>query len=218
MHRQLKRFALVAMAMLAFGSLAPSARAVVVCTLKDPDRDVRRFFPAATNFKTQITNVEKAGGAPLIREIEARLGDKLDPVYEGKDVEHTTYIVLKGTTVIGYVSGVNQKGEFGNMQIFTATDPNGKIVDVLLQRVVTPHAKTLNSSGVTGQFKGLSLKEFYENGDAVKRLKTPDPKVAKDFAATVRGVRKNLIYFDFFSLKRKHDDVYRKVVAAKGGK
>lgn len=194
------------------------AQAVVVCVLKDPDRDIRRFFPDATNFKTKIVLVGKAGGDALVKEIENRLGDQLDPLYEGKDVEHTTYIVLKGKTVVGYVSGVNQKGEFGNMQIFTATDPNGKILRMIYQRIVSPHAKLLTSPAVTDQFRGLTLKDFYENSDAVKKLKSPDPKMAKDFAATVRGVKKNLIYFDIFALDRKHDDVFQRVMAAKGGK
>lgn len=86
------------------------------------------------------------------------------------------------------------------------------------QRIVSPHAKLLNSPAVTDQFRGLTLGDFYENSDAVKKLKSPDPKIAKDFAATVRGIKKNLIYFDIFALSRKHDDVFQRVMAAKGGK
>lgn len=197
--------------------VAWTSHAVTVCTLKDPDRDVRRFFPQATNYKSNRIVVGQAGGDAAIRDIEARLGDKLDPKYEGKDVEHTTYTVLKGKAVVGYVSGSNQKGEFGNLQIFVATDPDGKVLEVYYQRIVSPHAKELNAKTFTTQFKGLTLADFYRNTPAVESLKAPSPKSAKDFAATVRGIRKNLIYFDLFALNRKHDPVFEKAVASQKG-
>ena len=190
--------------------------AVTVCTLKDPDRDIRGFFPEATNYKTNSVLVANAGGDALLKEIEARLGDKLDPIYEGKDVEHTTYTVLKGTETIGYVSGVNQKSEFGNLQVFTATDTEGKIREVKYQRIVSPHAKVLNAKEFTETFKGLALSDFYLKTPAVEKLKAPAPKTEKDFLATVRGIKKNLIYFDIFVLDRKHDAAYTKATAAEG--
>ena len=197
-------------------TLVSVSYAITICTLKDPDRDVRRFFPKSSNYKTKTILIETAGGDVLIQQIEVRLGDKLDPVYEGKDIEHTTYMVLQDRKPIGYVSGINQKGEFGNLQIFMATDMMGKILKLKYQRIVSRHAKLLRNKAFTENFEGLTLADFYRNTSAFQKLLPPSPESTKDFKATLRGVKKNLIYLDLFILNRKYDAIYQKISTKKG--
>ena len=92
---------------------ASAAFAAVGCTLTDPDRDIRRLFPKASNYKTEFLAIADHGGETLRTEIEKKLGDTLDTLYETNDVPYAYYTILQGTTVIGYVHGVNQKGRFG---------------------------------------------------------------------------------------------------------
>ena len=194
-------------ALLLAGGPAHDARAVAACILKKPDRDIRNFFPESTGYQTIAASLKKSGkeeAQKLLKEVEARLEDRLDEKYEGIDIEHTTYRVLKDGEPIGYVSGVNQKGQFGALQVFTATDLEGEILKVSYQRIVSPYAKTLRAEALE-QFAGLTLGDFYLNSKEVKALQPPNEKSAFDFKATVRAVRKNLIYSDFFNLNRKHD-------------
>jgi hypothetical protein len=191
----------------------PGARAAVGCSLNDPDRDIQRIFPGASGYKTEYITIKERGGDSLAAEIEARLGDKLDDVYETTDVPYAFYRVLKGKDMIGRVHGVNQKGTFGGMQLILATDPDGVIVDFYYQKISSPEAKRFREREFTDQFAGLSLADFYIYKDtpeakrsktSVGRIKDPSEKSPEDFAATLRGIMKNLILLDEFQLDNRY--------------
>ena len=113
----------------------------VGCSLNDPDRDILRIFPDATGYRTEYVTIEERGGDSLAAVVETRLGDELDRVYETIDVPYAYYHVLKQKDVIGRVHGVNQKGEYGGMQLILATDPDGVIVSFYYQKISSPEAK-----------------------------------------------------------------------------
>jgi len=187
---------------------ATPLRAAVGCTLNDPDRDIMRIFPEATNYSTDFISIEERGGRPLYLRIEERLGDELDDVYEAPDVAYAYYTVLEGDELIGRVHGVNQKGTFGGMQLILATDPEGVIVDFYYQRLSSPEAVRFTDETFTGQFVGLTLLDL-RGGESPDReigreVVDPSVKSAGDFEATVRGVRKNLILLDEFMLGNRY--------------
>jgi hypothetical protein len=184
-----------------------SAFAAVGCTLRDPDRDVRRLFPAASNYKTDFFSFEENGHPGLRQEVEAKLGDVLDEVYETDDVPYAYYTVLQGKEVIGYVHGVNQKGRFGGMQLILATDTEGTILDFYYQKLSSPEAKKFRNKKFTGQFVGLTLKDFY-TVDLAEKIADPSEKNEKDYKATLRGLKKNLILYDYFILNNKYDKFF----------
>ncbi len=186
------------------------ADAAVGCELDDPDRDIRRIFPEATGYRTEYITLAERGGAALVAEVERKLGDRLDPVYEGIDVPHAYYTVLKGKETIGRVHGVNQKGTFGAMQLILATDPEGRILDFYYQRISSPEAKAFRDKAFTRRFVGLTLADFFQHTVDPKvgplaAIENPSTKGVKDFEATIRGLRKNLILLDIFFLNRSHD-------------
>lgn len=191
--------------------------AAVGCTLNDPDRDVKSIFPQSTGYKTMVTTLKENGGEKLAKEIEERLGDRLDPLFESIDVPHTFYTVLKGKEVIGYIHGVNQKGMYGGMQIFLALDTKGRILDFFYQKISSPEAKKFKDAKFREQFKGLALSDFYHH-DAMKGTACPDDKIAKikdpseksnrDFIATLRGMKMNLILSDKFLLNNMNEKYY----------
>jgi Na+-translocating ferredoxin:NAD+ oxidoreductase RnfG subunit len=181
--------------------------AAVGCTLNDPDRDIKRLFPKATNYKTEFITIKERGGKELAEEVEAKLKDKLEPTHESLDVPYAYYTVLREKEVIGYVHGVNQKGMYGGMQLILATDPNGMIIDFYYQKITSPESKKFNDKKFTGQFVGLTLADFYTK-DLKKSIKDPSKDSAEDYLATLRGIKKNLILHDEFKLKNKYDKFF----------
>lgn len=181
--------------------------AAVGCTLNAPDRDIKRLFPKATNYKTEFITIEESGGKELAEEVEAKLKDRLEPTYESLDVPYAYYTVLREKEIIGYVHGVNQKGTYGGMQLILATDPNGVIIDFYYQKITSPESKSFNDKEFTGQFVGLALSDFYTK-DLKKSIKDPSKNSTEDYLATLRGIRKNLILHDEFKLKNKYDKFF----------
>ena len=181
--------------------------AAVGCTLNDPDRDIKRLFPKATNYKTEFIMIKEHGGKKLAKEIEAKLKDKLEPTYESIDVPYAYYTVLNKRETIGYVHGVNQKGMYGGIQLILATEPNGVIMDFYYQKITSPESKKFRDEKFTEQFIDLSLADFYTR-DLKKKIKDPSKDSTKDYLFTLRGIKKNLILQDEFKLKNKYDKYF----------
>ena len=189
--------------------------AAIGCTLNDPDRDVKKIFPQSTGYKTDFITIQDRGGEKLKKEVETKLGDTFDPIYESLDVPYSYYTILKGKDVIGYVHGVNQKGIYGTLQIILATDPDGKIIGFYYQKISSPEASKFRDSSFTNQFIGLTLADFYKSDDPSGKaaaIKDPSDKSHEDFKATIRGTKKNLILLDTFLLNKKYEGTYKEDV------
>jgi len=178
---------------------AAQLSAAVGCDLKDPDRDVKRLFPDFTGYKTAYKSIGKLGGKELLRAVEKRLGDKFSGLYETIDVPYTLYTVLRGKEVIGYIHGINQKGQYGGLQVFLAYDPQGKIINFYYQKLTSRDAKFMNTPAFAAMFSGLSIADFMSY-DPVRRTGIPQGITGEgnDFYATLRAVKKNLILMGIF--------------------
>jgi hypothetical protein len=192
--------------------------AAVGCDLNDPDRDVKRLFPESTGYKTLYVSIAQKGGEALLREVEARLGDHFQGLYETVDVPYTMYQVFSGKELIGYIHGVNQKGQYGGIQVFLALDLEGTIRAFYFQKLTSQYAKSLRDIRFGEQFVGLSLKDFYEYdvvnhqaaGDGrVARIQNPAPEAESDFRAALRAAKKNLILVDEFLLGNRHLEYFQ---------
>jgi len=189
-----------------------TAQAAVGCDLNDPDRDVARFFPESTGYKTSYMSVEKLGGQPLLQEIEKRLGDSFQGLYETIDNPYTVYDIFKGKEKIGYIHGVNQKGQYGGIQVFLCLDMNGTIRSFYFQKLTSKAAKELRDPAFGKQFEGLTLADFakydvksgksFEPGK-VDQIKNPVPEAEADFRAALRAAKKNLILMDVFVFNKQ---------------
>lgn len=184
--------------------------AAVGCDLNDPDRDVARLFPGGT-YKTRYLSIKTSGGQAMLERVEKRLGDKFKGLYETIDVPYTLYEIYRGTEPAGFIHGVNQKGEYGGVQVFLALDLKGVIRSFYIQKLTSRAAKGLRSKDFGKQFEGLSLKdlEAYDPaaakaaaGSAAAGIKAP-AKAGKDFNAVMRAVKKNLVLMDEFVFSRK---------------
>jgi len=207
----MKRLILITMVLIAFES--SSLLAAVGCDLNDPDRDVKRLFPESTGYKALYVSIGKKGGEALLKEIESRLGDSFKGLYENIGVPYTMYQIFKGSQIIGYIHGVNQKGHYGGIQVFLALDLEGTVKAFYIQKLTSKGAKAFRDEAFGRQFVGLSLKDFYRyevvSGKEVppgktSSIKNPAPDSADDFAAVLRAAKKNLILVDEFLLDNKH--------------
>jgi hypothetical protein len=184
--------------------------AAVGCDLNDPDRDVARLFPESTGYKTVYTSILKKGGEPLLVTVETRLGDKFRGIFETIDVPYTIYEIFKNKRKIGYIHGVNQKGQFGGIQVFVVLDLEGRIKGFYIQKMTSRYAGKLRDAKFGRQFIGLTLKDF-ESYDVVSgkasgkvdRIKNPAPEAEADFRAALRATKKNLILMDEFVYSSK---------------
>lgn len=181
--------------------------AAVGCELNDPDRDVKRLFPGATGFKTEYVSVQRSGGEPLLRRIEARLGDRFQGLYETIDVSYTLYRIFKGTELVGYIHGVNQKGRYGGIQVFLSLDLEGAITAFYFQKLTNQSAAKLRDPAFGRQFVGLTLADFdaydpaagtVKPGSKLAAVRNPAPDAEDDFKAALRGAKKNLILCGVF--------------------
>jgi len=187
--------------------------AAVGCDLNDPDKDVARLFPGSTGYKTFYMSIDKKGGEALLKEIETRLGDTFQGLYETSDVPYTVYEIFKGAEKIGYIHGVNQKGQYGGIQVFLALDMEGNIKTFYFQKLTSRAAKELRNEAFGQQFTGLNLTDFYnydvktgKNATPGKldAIKNPSPEAESDFKAALRATKKNLILMDEFVLGNKY--------------
>jgi len=187
--------------------------AAVGCDLNDPDRDVKRLFPESTGYKTLYVSIARKGGDSLLREIERRLGDTFKGLFETADVPYTMYEIYKGDRLVGYIHGVNQKGQYGGIQVFLALDIEGTIRGFYFQKLTSRAAKLFREPAFGKQFEGLSLKDFYAY-DVISGKETPPgrfggirnpaPEAESDFRAALRAAKKNLILVDEFLLGNRH--------------
>lgn len=213
MGRSNTKAIVIAVAAAVVAAAALSLYAAVGCDLNDPDRDVKRLFPESTGYKTLYVSISKKGGDELLRRIEARLGDKFAGLYETADVPYTMYEIYRGADLIGYIHGVNQKGTYGGLQVFLALDPAGVIRGFYFQKLTSRAAKAFRALAFGEQFRGLSLEDFYKYDvvtgkedppGPIGRIRNPEPGSEKDFRATLRAAKKNLILVDEFLLGNPH--------------
>lgn len=186
---------------------ATQSWAAVGCDLNDPDRDVARLFAGSTSYKTVYLSIQQREGEALLAKIEERLGDKFRGLYETIDVPYTLYEIYQGKQKIGYIHGVNQKGQYGGLQVFLALDLEGNIKAFYYQKLTSKYGKQFRDPKFGQQFVGLSLKDFY-NYDVlsgkmtgpgkVEEIKNPVIEAESDFRASLRAVKKNLILMDEF--------------------
>jgi hypothetical protein len=182
-----------------------AAWSAVGCDLNDPDRDVARLFPESTGYKTNYVSIDRKGGEPLLAKIETRLGDKFRGIYETIDVPYTIYEIFANKKKIGYIHGVNQKGQFGGIQVFVSLDLEGRIKAFYIQKMTSKYAGKLRDANFGKQFFGLTLKDFdlYDvisgkSSGKVEGIKNPAPEAEADFRAALRALKKNLVLMDEF--------------------
>lgn len=210
-------------------ALANPVLAAIGCTLSNPAEDLKYLYPEMTSFKEELNEFPRMpGGAELFKGLKARIGRDLDPIYETYETPYTVYFVFKGATRIGVVHGINVPGKGGVIQVFLSMDPETAAVkSFFFQRLESPAARQLRSKEFRAQFTGLTLGDFYKHdyyaavepgakADKAGAIKPPpiDASGQQDYAAAIRGVRKNLILLDFFVYAKRSEPFFERAKQA----
>jgi hypothetical protein len=185
-------------------ALALPAAAATGCDLNTPESDVRRLFPGSTGYKTAFFSLDPE----QLRRAYARLGEANRFLYDPLNVPYTLYEVYRDGRKVGYVHGVNQKGQFGGLQVFVSLDLRGRIVGFYLQKITGSQAGRFREPAFGRQFQGLALADFDgfdaaggRPGGRLARLCNPVPEMETDFYGVLRALKKNLVLM--------HEVVYR---------
>jgi len=138
----MKRLILITMVLIAFES--SSLLGAVGCDLNDPDRDVKRLFPESTGYKALYVSIARRAERRCSSRSSNASANGFKGLYENIDVPYTMYQIFKGTKVIGYIHGVNQKGHYGGIQVFLALDLEGTIKAFYIQKLTSKAAQGLS--------------------------------------------------------------------------
>ncbi len=195
------------------------------CTLSNPSEDLKYLYPGMTSFKEDLNEFPRMkDGRQLFNGLKARLRADLDPIYETFETPYTVYSVFTGKTKIGIVHGVNVPGKGGVIQVFLSLDPaTAEIKSFFFQRLESPAASALRAKEFRAQFNGLTLADFYKHdyyaardpkskADKVAAVKPPslDANSLSDYAASLRGLRKNLVLLDYFVFNRRFEPFFER--------
>ena len=136
--------------------------AAPMCPWREPDSDMKRFFPAANRRQTEVRILS---GARL--ELEKRLGRPVAPE------EQAFYLnqIYEGRELLGTILTKRVKGEFGAIEIVLAVNPRGEVSGVKLQRMREPRATAefLENPAWLGRYAGKGADQIVmasENGVA----------------------------------------------------
>jgi hypothetical protein len=193
--RSLRGLAVVALALLACGE----ARAATGCDLNFPDRDVPRLVPGASRYTLSALSLSAA----QLTAIAGKLDERYRALYEPLNVPYTVYEVFRGKERIGYVHGVNQKGQYGGIQLFVALDGSGAVGAAYIQKITGPSAAKLRDPALLKQLVGVRLQDFEAfdpvSGKGTGRLaalQNPAPDMETDFYGVLRALKKNLVLME----------------------
>lgn len=178
---------------------AMPAWAATGCDLNSPDRDVPRLFPESSRYTSRYLSLRP----DQLEHVVARLGEAFRAIYDPLDVPYTLYDIYAGNEKIGYIHGVNQKGQFGGIQVFVSLDTEGRIKSFYIQKITGPSVGEFRKASFGKQFVGISIKDFdtYDpvsgkGSGKVAKIRNPVPDMETDFYGILRALKKNLVLMD----------------------
>ena len=154
-----------------------------LCPWREPEADLKLFFPGAATYKTETRILS---GQRL--EMAARLGRQ--PT--GDENALRLNRVCQTNSVVGTVLTSRVKGEFGGIEIVLATDNQRVVRGVRLQRLREPEANAaaLQDSHWLNAFNGKRASDPWRIGDDIPAVPAGAQTSA---AAIVEGVRALLV-------------------------
>jgi Na+-translocating ferredoxin:NAD+ oxidoreductase RnfG subunit len=131
-----------------------------LCVWVNPDRDIRNFFPGASNYSTEVRKYTKEQEDAIVK----RLGASLDP----DESEFKFYRIKKQGQVVGMVLTHQARGKYGAVQTVVALDNDNKIIGVYIQRHREP--ANLNQESFLRQFKGKTAADPITVGKDIQAI------------------------------------------------
>jgi len=154
-----------------------------MCPWREPERDLKQFFPEATHHKieTRILSGQRL-------ELAARLGR----TPTGDENALYLYPVYREQTQLGVVLARRVKGEFGAIELVLAVGTNQQVSGLRLQRLREPEtsAAALQDPQWLGSFVGKRADSSWQPEHEISGL-PPEARISAK--AITEGVRSLLI-------------------------
>jgi hypothetical protein len=165
---------------------SPTVEAAPMCPWREPERDLRAFFPGAETYRTE-TRVLSARRLELTR----LLGRA--PTAE----ENALYLhqVDRDGRFDGTVLTRRVKGEYGAIEVVLGIGADGKVRGVRLQRQREPEpaGSALQSEEWLDRFRGRDARSGWSVGED---LPLPHPEAVASAEAVAEGVRSMLVLWE----------------------
>jgi hypothetical protein len=156
--------------------------AAPVCPWREPDADMRRFFPEANRYSTEKR---------ILSGVRVELAKQLGRQPDAEENTLTLHRVHRGSRALGAVLTRRVKGEHGAIELVLAVAEQGEVRGVHLQRLREPAdiAGALQNPAWLEGFQGRTHARGWETDDALDL-----PPEARLSAQAIReGIRSLLI-------------------------
>jgi hypothetical protein len=156
--------------------------AAPLCPWRDPDSDLKKFFPGATEYRTDTR---------ILSGLRTELAARLNRIPTGDENALRVYRVYQGRVQIGTILTRRVKGEYGAIELVLAVDTNQIVKGMTLQRLREPQQITeaLQDEAWQRAFRGKRVEDRWQIGSDVPEV----PAIAHRSAEAVLGGARDLL-------------------------
>jgi hypothetical protein len=154
-----------------------------LCPWREPDSDLRQFFPDATGWQAETR---------ILSGQRLQLAERLGRPPDLDENSLRVYRVLRNGRSVGSVLTRRVKGEYGAIELVLGLDQGQRVLGLRLQRLREPEAvaRALQDSGWLASFRGKNASSDWRLGASIPDV-PPDARASADHI--VQGVRSLLI-------------------------
>jgi hypothetical protein len=173
-----------------FESKAKPPQTAPMCPWREPQSDLKRFFPGATRYEVETR---------ILSGLRVELAQRLGRTPTGEENALHVYRIYQDKLALGAVLTRRVKGDYGAIELVLAVDPAGQVRGLLLQRLREPDsiAAVLKNPEWLHSFEGRNADSSWKIGGDITEV----PSEARLSAnAIVEGTRSLLILLAAASL------------------
>jgi hypothetical protein len=161
-------------------------QAAPLCPWREPEADLKRFFPNATRYEVETLILSGSRG---------ELAERLGRIPTGDENALRLYRVFQETELLGCVMTQRVKGEYGAIELVLGLDTRKRICGMRLQRMREPEpvAHALENSEWLGSFTGKDAASAWKIGVDLPEVPT-EARVSAE--AVVHGARSLLVLLE----------------------
>jgi len=152
-----------------------------LCPWREPQRDLRQFFPGATGIHEETR---------ILSHLRVALIHDLGRPLTAEEMLLRPFRILKGGKLVGTMLVRRVKGEFGAIELVLAVTPDGRVRGLRLQRQREPEAVAagLTSPKWLGAFREKTAGSPLQVGKDLPGVSSEASVSAKAVAAGVRSL------------------------------
>jgi hypothetical protein len=165
-------------------------QAAPLCPWREPESDLKQFFPGATRYETETR---------ILSGLRVELAGRLGRVPTGEENALHVYRIFQDKLALGTVLTRRVKGDYGAIELVLAVDPEGRVRGLRLQRLREPEpiSGALQNPDWLRSFEGRNADSSWKMGGDISEVSAAAHASAE---AIVEGTRSLLILLAAASL------------------